>query len=158
MKLNNICIGLLKSLGYKIDFQYQNKNIIHHLSLLGCTIAMFLLSILTIDKIGLFLFGFHFLSLSYKWLLNLFQMINLKRKLNHTKTKVANNLSSPYSKQFTIFTTILIVLIVIMGMSIFQVPAITYEVLYSIATYFSIIATLLQEILDGLVIIYHANC
>lgn len=155
--INSTCIKILEWRGFDISKPFLSINIFRHLILACCCIIMFVLSIISIKTVGLFLFFFHFISLFYKWTITLFKKRNCKIEADFNKTVAEIKVSSPYTKQFSRLSMVLLVLALIFVLAICKIPNITFDVLYTIAVYLSIITTLVWDVLDGLVSLYHAK-
>lgn len=154
-KVNGFCVSALERFGYKITKENQDKCIWNHLLLLMASLAMFILSVVSlVNGVGLLLFAFHLISLFYKLVVIKFQAISLQKKERQKKTGANKKIHSPYHRQSDILGTMLFILALIMILTFFNV--ITYDAFFVIAVFFSIVMTLVKELLDGLVLLYNA--
>ena len=155
-KVNGFCVSALEFVGYKIAKESQDKCIWNHLFLLMASSAMFILSVVSLaNGVGLLLFAFHLISLFYKLVVVKFQATALQKKERQKKTGANKKIHSPYHRQSDILATMLFILALIMILTFFNV--ITYDAFFIIAVFFSIVMTLVKELLDGLVLLYNAT-
>ena len=155
-KINGFCVSTLEFFGYKITKESPDKCIWNHLILLMASLAMFILSVVSLaNGVGLLLFAFHLISLFYKLVVVKFQANSLQEKERQKKTGANKKIHSPYHRQSDILGTMLFIVALIMILTFFNV--ITYDAFFVIAVVLSIVMTLVKELLDGLVLLYNAT-
>lgn len=155
---NKWCIYILERFEYSIPNDFPPRGIYKHLSLIAVSLLMFIISFVSVGTIRTYVFLFHLLCLFHKWIIIFFNKRNCEiiKNANKSGTKPVK-VTSPYHKQFSFYTYSFIFLIFISILSVLKIQSIDSDVVYSIVVYLSILMTFIQELFDGLVVLYNAS-
>lgn len=154
--VNNKCIIILNVIGYNVDKNFQNQTLIRHIILFICSLVLFVFSSISVKNIGVFLFVFHMIKFLHQWFLSLFDKRNCDKEINLRKVSVKKGFSTPYHKKYYFVTLILFILTLLAILSVFRAGGLNHNVLFVIIVYLSIILNFIQDILTGLIVLYHA--
>lgn len=155
-KINGFCVLFLKKRLYIVPSNFIHQSITKHILLVLMPLIFLVMSLVSIENAGIYLFFFHCLSLAYKLCIIRYKRNNLDSELSQQKNKAnLGIIITPYHQRFKILSTILFILILIMLLALFHI--IPIDALYIIAVWLSIIVTFVQQVFDGLITIYHAE-
>lgn len=154
---NNLCLVFLeKAMKFTVLEENKSKGILGHVLIILIPLAMLIWSLMTVNQIGVFLFLYHFISLSYKLIIACFDQSNYKKRLEKAGHSLDSGAPSPYSKKRNVLIFAFGFISFLFMLSFIKAENISLAVCFSIAIYLNIFVNFLQDIYSGIVSLYGA--